>query len=167
MTNLIGTIVAIRALSKSIYGEPSPFHLARCGGCMGPSFGQPCALCDYYPMGERYLAPEKPRFTCEGFEKRISVTGADGPNGRPGNIATWYARYFCRVVAYKNGGIFKQKTDRFIADSQDLAGLASAAEIYQAVTVENRTLSAPYETTAFQRSLSKRNPPPDADETEA
>ena len=145
MDPLIATVVAVQALSASIYGQPSYFHLARCGGCGCPSFQQPCSLCNHYPMGERVVAPERPLFTCEQFEKRIAASGVSGLKGVAGNIATWYARANRNTVAYKLGGewgAYKKKTDQFLADAQVMTGLASAADIYQAVAIENRVLSA-------------------------
>jgi len=79
----------------------SPFHLAPCGGCGGPSFGQPCAICNFYPMG-----PDKgiwhPTVASEGYF--LDLVDKSGPDGRGGNIATWLLSSYKRTPDYRQRG---------------------------------------------------------------
>jgi len=79
----------------------SPFHLAACGGCGGPSFQQPCPLCGYYPRGAdkgHWHPKEATRDLFVGSVER------SGPNGAGGNLATWVVRDLGRTTAYASPG---------------------------------------------------------------
>lgn len=94
-------------------GKESHLHLASCGGCGCPSFGQPCAVCDYYPMGASDPFHDGKQRTLKDFKKAVA---ASGPGGT-GNIASWYYSDRRKTVAYKEKPEFREAVDRLIEKS--------------------------------------------------
>lgn len=81
-------IEAVARFNEKKSCRRSPFHLAACGGCGGPSFRQPCTLCNFYPMGADKGVYYPEHATKEMF---CSMVERSGPGGRGGTIATWHA----------------------------------------------------------------------------
>lgn len=95
----------------------SPFHLARCGGCGGPAWQQPCALCGHYPMGR----PD-PRPACSK-DRFVAVVRGSAPNGE-GNVATWALKHILK--------------DRMPEGVSAWEGLPSPETVFDAIATENR-----------------------------
>lgn len=120
---LFDAVERIARTVESIQHRQSPFHLGPCGGCGGPAWQQPCALCGHYPMGR--LDP-KPACTKEAFVKTVR---ASAPNGE-GNIATFALKDILRgrvpdgVTAWE--------------------GLPSPEDAFEAIAVERRVFSRPH-----------------------
>jgi len=119
----------------------SHFALNPCGGCGCPSFGQPCAVCGHYPMGER---PEPVTETLEERADRFrrSVL-ASAPEGK-GNIATWYFKDLRKTVAYQKSPSFKQKADLLFTKGTWMGALPDPDAVFRHVVVEGNRMGRPH-----------------------
>lgn len=116
--------------------DRSPFHLSPCGGCGGPSFGQPCALCGHYPMG----GPDpRPPATPERFSQAVK----NSMPGGTGNLATWYFGDFKKRVSYKPFSPYKSKVDALIAEGAGMTDLPDAEAVWKHVAVEGNSIHRP------------------------
>lgn len=92
-------VEAVAQFMEVEFMRQSPFHLASCGGCGGPSFGQPCAICGYYPMGTNKGAWSPRVATKEIF---VEAVRRSGPGGKDGNLATWLLQSEAKLMAYNS-----------------------------------------------------------------
>ena len=65
----------------------SNLNISRCGGCGGPAYQQPCALCNFYPMGQDKGIYSPKVATLDYFTSAVERSGLPGS---PPNLATWY-----------------------------------------------------------------------------
>ena len=115
-TTVADAVERIAQLSERSFLARSPLHLARCGGCGGPSFQQPCPLCSYYPMGADKGTWHPVRASREYFCEKVA---ASAPSGA-GNVATWVLRQATRSVAYREDLSFRRVADAALAQAAEL-----------------------------------------------
>lgn len=89
----------------------SPLHLSACGGCGGPSFQQPCALCSFYPMGSDKGQWHPHAASREFFCEKVAASAPAGT----GNLATWVLAEKKRTVAYRDDASFRRRLDETLA----------------------------------------------------
>ena len=65
----------------------SNINITRCGGCGGPAYQQPCALCNFYPMGTDRGTYSPKVATLDYFKSAVELSGSPGTSP---NLATWY-----------------------------------------------------------------------------
>jgi hypothetical protein len=127
---LAAAVERIARLSERTFLARSPFHLARCGGCDGPSYQQPCPHCRFYPMGDAAeLRARTPRLTAEAFGANVSRSLPDGN----GNLATWYFSGFRRNAIHGKDEAFTAAVSAAIAEASGWEGLPSATEAFEAI----------------------------------
>lgn len=103
----------------------------RCGGCGGPAYQQPCAICNFYPMGENKGIYSPEIATLEDFISSISRCAL--PGTQP-NLATWYfTSKFQRVPALRHA------MPEMVAEAAKL-DMPSAETIWNLVVNEERSL---------------------------
>lgn len=124
-------VEAIARIAERAFLSRSPFHLASCGGCGGPAFQQPCALCSFYPMGSD-KGTWDPRRADKGFFCERVAASSPGGNG---NLATWYLSSFRKTVAYAQGGGFERSVEAAVEEASGLLGLPSPEDVFEAVSV--------------------------------
>ena len=112
--------------AERVLKRRSPFHLQACGGCGSPAYQQPCNLCGFYPMGGDKGAWHPKVASLAQFEKMIERSG---PGGKDGTIATWHAR---ETMSHR-----PERCEEAAAAAA-ATSVPSAAEVWQAVTVEGR-----------------------------
>lgn len=117
-TEVREAVEAVARADERVRLKHSPFHLVACSGCGAPSFGQPCPLCGYYPMGTHKGTWHPKRASYEDFRRMVDRSG---PGGEGGTIATWHARN----VAYP----------RTAERSEEVARLAASVVVPDAGTV--------------------------------
>lgn len=115
---VVDAVERIAQLSERSFLSRSPLHLARCGGCAGPSFQQPCPLCSFYPMGADKGSWHPARASREFFCEKVA---ASAPGGA-GNLATWVMAQANRSVAYR-------EVPRFRLMAEDASAHASALDM--------------------------------------
>jgi hypothetical protein len=93
-------IEAIGKLEEHFLLRRSHLHINRCGGCGGPAYQQPCAICNFYPMGQDKGNYSPKVATLEHFKSAVERSGLAGSTC---NLATWYFRSrFERVSVLKH-----------------------------------------------------------------
>jgi hypothetical protein len=93
-------IEEIGKLEEHFLLQRSNVHINRCGGCGGPAYQQPCALCNFYPMGQDKGDYSPKVATLEHFKSAVERSGLPGS---PPNLATWYFKSrFERVSVLKH-----------------------------------------------------------------
>ncbi|GJD90962.1 hypothetical protein BHAOGJBA_4506 [Methylobacterium hispanicum] len=109
-------VEAIASLYERAVLARSPLHLAGCGGCGGPTFQQPCPLCDFYPMGA-----DKGRWHPETASRQFFCDKVAGsaPQGT-GNLATWVLSALKKSVAYARNPVVRDRLDAALADAVTL-----------------------------------------------
>lgn len=142
------TVPAVRAMWQAARERTSPFHLAACSACGGPSFMQPCPNCGAYPdLSEPSSVTESRRAAAmasgagsrDAFARRVE---------REGGIGAWYFASFRRTVAYQGSGRFEQPNPIFRADIDGLVERArqvewpSAEEIWDRVSGDRQPMHA-------------------------
>ncbi len=80
-------IELIAQAEETVLLRRSNLNVFRCGGCGGPAYQQPCAICKYYPMGSDKGIYSPKVATFEHFRKQVEINGRAG---EPGTVATWY-----------------------------------------------------------------------------
>jgi hypothetical protein len=119
----------------------SPFHLAACGGCGGPSFQQPCPHCRFYPMGDAEAQRARtPKLTAEQFRGNVERTAPDGT----GNLATWLVASQRSSAAHRPHSAFAARTDALMAEAARMEGLPSPDAVYATVTEGGASLNRPF-----------------------
>lgn len=104
-----------RLYERSVLSH-SPLHLAACGGCGGPSFQQPCPLCNFYPMGSDKGVWHPRTASRQFFCDRVAASASDGA----GNLATWVLSASRKTVAYAQSYAFRQRLDGALAEAAHL-----------------------------------------------
>ena len=104
-----------RLYERSVLSH-SPLHLAACGGCGGPSFQQPCPLCNFYPMGSDKGQWHPRTASRQFFCDRVAASASDGA----GNLATWVLFASRKTVAYAQSYAFRQRLDGALAEAAHL-----------------------------------------------
>lgn len=109
-------VEAVARFYEKTFHRGTPFHLAPCGGCGAPSFSQPCAICNYYPMGRDKGIYSPHDATIDQFTASVDRSG---PYGQRGNLATWYLASYRRTVAHQNTS-FASKITEAIKEAANL-----------------------------------------------
>jgi hypothetical protein len=106
-------------------------HINRCGGCGGPCYQQPCAICNYYPMGDDNKTYSPRVATFEHFERSIR---SSAPADMNANLATWYFKTrFERVPTYK------MYVPELVSQASEFE-MPSARDIWDIVVVEDKSI---------------------------
>ncbi len=137
------TVDAIARMSERRSLTRSPFHLAPCGGCGGPSFQQPCPLCAYYPMGDDRGTWHPETVTREYF---CSVIDRSGDHRSGGNLATWFVRNLeksAKGMAKSDRQTVVEGLRPMLQEAQAMRGLLSPAQTFELVSERRLTLVRP------------------------
>lgn len=120
-------IEAVAELEESLLLTESHLHLQRCGGCGGPAYQQPCAICNYYPMGsdKGYYSPKLATF--DHFNAGVERSG---PGGKGGNFATWYFR-----TSWSRITVLKHRVEAAVEEAAKLA-MPSTRVFWDTVVVD-------------------------------
>lgn len=120
-------IETVAELEESLLLTESHLHLNRCGGCGGPAYQQPCAICNYYPMGsdKGYYSPKVATF--DHFNAAVERSG---PGGKGGNFATWYFR-----TSWSNVTLLKHRVEAAVEQAAELA-MPSTRVFWNTVVVD-------------------------------
>lgn len=110
----------------------SNIHINCCGGCGGPAYQQPCAICNFYPMGDdnRSYFPKVATFEHFGSSLRRSA-----PVGADANLATWYFK-----TKFERVTVMKGHVPEMIAQASKLDNMPSAETVWRIVVDEERSL---------------------------
>lgn len=147
-------VPAVRAMWQATRERSSPFHLASCSSCGGPSFMQPCPNCGAYPD-----ASELPAVT-EARRVAAMASGAGSRDAfirrveREGGLGAWYFASFRRTVAYQGSGYREPHDPIFRADIEGLVERArqvewpSPGEVWDHVSRDGHSLHADYAATS-------------------
>jgi hypothetical protein len=123
---------AIAAACEKETLESCSFHLSTCHSCGCPSFQQPCALCGFYPMGERDWRAKGEKIPKERF-----VAIAE----KAGGVAAWYCSSLRRTVAHSKSPKFREAVERLIEAVKTIPNAPTAAEIWKTVVEDGKTVS--------------------------
>jgi hypothetical protein len=107
--------------------------ISRCGGCGGPAYQQPCAICNFYPMGEDkgHYSPKVATF--DHFKFAIERSA---PSGMRSNLATWYFK-----TRFERVAVMKDQVPEMIAKASQLDNMPMADIVWRIVVDEERSLS--------------------------
>lgn len=137
----------IAQLSERSFLARSPLHLARCGGCAGPTFQQPCPLCSFYPMGADKGSWHPARASREFFCEKVAASAPAGT----GNLATWVMAQANRSVAYRELPRFRHMAEEASAQASAL-DMPDAGLVYDLVAtggISVRRERPPHDAGAF------------------
>lgn len=143
-------IPAVRAMWQVTMGKTSPFHLAACAACDGPSFQQPCPCCGAYPDAS------EPRSVTEARRDAAQRRGA-GSRDRfiasvehAGGVGAWYFASFRRTVAYAGSPgretpdhAFRAAIDGLVERARSMSW-PSPGEVWDHVSRDRQALSGDY-----------------------
>jgi len=144
---VLDAVERIAQLSERSFLSRSPLHLARCGGCAGPSFQQPCPLCSFYPMGADKGSWHPARASRDFFCEKVAASAPDGA----GNIATWVLAQAKRSAAYKEMSGFKRAADDALlhAAAMDMPDAGAVFDLVSGMEIPVHRERRPDDATSF------------------
>lgn len=110
----------------------SNLSIGRCGGCGGPAYQQPCALCNFYPMGQDKGTYSPKVATLDYFALAVERSGLPGS---PPNFATWYFKSRFERVA-----VLKHLVTEAVSEASKL-NMPSAAVIWDLVVNQDLSIA--------------------------
>lgn len=125
-------IERIGQLEEHFFLRRSHLNINRCGGCGGPAYQQPCAICNFYPMGEDKGHYSPKVATLDHFRSAIDRSA---PAGMVSNLATWYFK-----TRFERVTVMKGRVPEMIAEASKLDNMPSAETVWRIVVDEDRSL---------------------------
>jgi hypothetical protein len=124
-------IERIGQLEEHFVLRRSNLTINRCGGCGGPAYQQPCAICNFYPMGENKGNYSPKVATLDHF---TSAVERSAPAGTASNLATWFFKSkFERIT------VMRHLVPDMIAEAAKL-DMPSAETVWGILVNEDRSL---------------------------
>lgn len=124
----------IGELEETFLFKHSSIHFGKCGGCGGPAYQQPCAICNFYPYGS-----DKGHFwpavaTYEHFKKSVDRSVKD----QEPNLATWYFS-----TKYERVQVMQFILPEMLVEAAKL-DMPSARTVWDVVVVDGRQIHREY-----------------------
>lgn len=121
----------IGQIEEAVLLERSSIHINRCGGCGGPTYHQPCAICNFYPIWNEKSTHSPAVATAAHFKSAIERSSH---LSHEGTLATWYFK-----TKFNNNSILRYS----LAEALDKAvqiKTPNAETIWNLVVVEGLDL---------------------------